>query len=81
MRSNRIRRVGLKGHGDTVHAVAQAGDLGPVVENVPKMPAAARAVHCGADHAQAGVARRANRSVIERRPETRPPGAAVKLGL
>ena len=62
-----------------VHAVAQAGGLGPVVEHVAEMAAAATAMHLGAQHEQAAVAGGAD-GVVERRVEAGPAGAAVELG-
>ena len=64
---------------DAVHAVAQAGRLGAVVEHVAQMPAAAPAVHLGARHEEALVDGRAD-GVVERLVEARPAGAAVELG-
>ena len=48
--------MGLKRHGEAVHAVAQPGRLRPVIEDVAQMPAAAAAMHGGAVHAPGAVA-------------------------
>src|SRR5690349_18265280 len=62
-----------------VHAVAQPGRPGPVVEDVAEVSAAAPAVHFGAQHAERAVAALGH-SVRQRLPEARPAGAAVELG-
>ena len=43
---------GLERQRDAVHAIAQAGRLRPVVEDVAEMAAAAAAMDRGADHAE-----------------------------
>src|SRR5262245_26598500 len=67
-------------HGDAVHAVAQAGRRRAVLEDMAEMAAAAAAVHLGAGHEPAVVHGRADR-VVDWRPEARPAGAALILGL
>src|SRR3954452_2904971 len=64
----------------TVHAVAQAGGLGAVVEDMAEMAAAAAAMDFGAQHAEGAVLGLADR-VLQRLPETRPAGAALELGI
>src|SRR3546814_13587262 len=66
-------------HRHAVHAIALAGRLGPVVEDVPQMPATPRAMDLGARHQQLAIRAGADR-VRQRRPETRPDGAAVERG-
>src|SRR5207302_4539237 len=53
----RVRRglAGLERERDAIHAVAQPGRLGPVLEDMPEMPAAASAMHLGAAHEKAAV--------------------------
>jgi len=51
--------------GEAVHAVAQAGRLGPIVEDVAKMAAAAAAVNFGPQHAEGAVFGRAD-GVLQR---------------
>src|SRR5579862_9164316 len=63
-----------------VHAVAQAGRLRPVVEDVAEMAAAAMARHRRARHAERAVGGLVD-GLVERRPEARPAGAAFEFGL
>src|SRR5579862_3916490 len=66
-------------HRHAVHAIAQAGRLRPVVEDMAEMAGAARAVDLGAGHQQAPVtslADRPGKMIVEARPA----GAAVELG-
>src|SRR5215471_7879870 len=65
---------------DAVHAVALAGRLRSVVENMAKMPAAAAAVDFGSCHEEAAVGFGSD-CFIERRPEAGPAGAAVEFGV
>src|SRR5262245_3694225 len=62
-----------------VHAVALAGRLRSVGEDVAEMAAALGAVHLGAGHEEAAVARGAD-GVGQRLPERRPARAAFVLG-
>src|ERR1700689_98316 len=63
-----------------VHAVAQAGRLRPVVEDVTEMAAAAPAMNFGPQHPEGAVLGLADR-VVERLIEPRPAGAALEFGL
>src|SRR6266481_8266209 len=63
-----------------VHAVAQAGRLRSVVENVTEMAAAAAAMNFGPQHPQGPVFGLADR-VLERLIKTRPAGAALEFRL
>src|SRR5580692_1669602 len=63
-----------------VHAVAQAGRLRPVVEDVTEMAAAAAAMNFGPQHPEGAVFGLADR-VVERLIEARPAGAALEFGL
>ena len=65
---------------ETVDAVAQAGRLRPVVENMPEMAAAAAAMHLGPQHPVGPVFGLAD-GVLERLIETRPAGAALEFRL
>src|SRR5215472_3414182 len=63
-----------------VHAIAQPGRLGAVVEDVAEMPAAFLAMHLGAGHKEAAVDRGLDRPV-HRLIKTRPAAAAVELAV
>src|SRR4051794_20377434 len=65
---------------DAVHAVALAGRRRAVVEHVTEMAAAAAAMHFRARDAERAVFA-GRHGVIERRPETRPAGVAIELGV
>src|SRR5579871_5987716 len=78
--SARLRRRRVEHQREAVHAVAQAGRLGAVIEDVAEMAAATAAVHLGTDHAEGTVLRFANR-VLERLIEARPAGAAFEFGV
>src|SRR4028119_1723536 len=71
--------LGLEAHRPAVHAVALAGGLRPVREDVAEVPAAARAMHLRARHEQAAVGLGAD-PALDGRPEGRPAGAALELG-
>ena len=73
-------RAGWNTSAKTVDAVAQAGRLRPVVEDVAEMAAAAAAMHFGAQHAEGAVLGLADR-VFERLVEARPAGAALEFRL
>src|SRR5258708_32991757 len=79
-------RSGRRGGGRTeyqrkaVNAVAQAGRLRPVVENVTEMAAAAAAVNFGERHTEGAVFGLADR-VLERLVKTWPAGAAFEFRL
>src|SRR5215471_8683482 len=63
-----------------IHAIAQAGRLRAVVEDMAEMAAAATAMHFRASYAVGAVFRRAD-GVFERLVEARPAGPAFELGL
>src|SRR5690606_26681782 len=63
-----------------IHAVAQAGRLWAVVEDMAEVPATATTVHLRARCEEAAVLTRADR-IIQGLPEARPSGAAVVLRL
>src|SRR6266404_8108235 len=63
-----------------VHAVAQAGRLWPIVEDVTEMTAAAAAVDFGPQHPKGAVFGLAD-GVVERLINTRPAGAALEFRL
>src|ERR1700691_6047077 len=73
--SARRRRGRMKLQGKAVHAVAQAGRLRPIVENVTEMAAAAAAVNFGPQHPEGAVFGLAY-GIFKRLPKTRPAGAA-----
>src|SRR6202048_771070 len=78
--SGRPRRRRMEHQRKTVHAVAQAGRLRAVVEDVAEMAAAATAVNFGAQHAEGAVLGLAD-GVLERLIKTRPAGAALEFGV
>src|ERR1700686_5785476 len=74
------RRRRMKHQRKTVHAVAQAGRLRPVVEDVTEMAAATAAVNFGARHPEGPVFGLAD-GVLERLVKTWPAGAAFEFRL
>src|SRR5579862_1154720 len=70
--------AGVERERDAVHAIALAGRLRPIVEDMAEMPAATPAVHFGARHEERAVAFGFDR-ILERRPKAWPAGAAVEL--
>src|ERR1700687_2559943 len=62
-----------------VHAIAQAGGRGAVVEYVTQVGIAETARDGGADHAEAGIAGFQNIFFGDGLPETGPAGAGFKL--
>src|SRR5258707_15280281 len=70
----------MKHQRKTVHAVAQAGRLRPIVEHVAEMAAATAAVNFGPQHPKSAVLGFAD-GVFERLIKARPAGAALELGL
>src|SRR5260370_34021685 len=60
-----------------VDAVAQPGRLRPVVEHVPQVPAAARAVDLGTDHEVRAVHQLLDGRALRRRAEARPAAERV----
>src|SRR5215831_8527036 len=74
----RVRRV--KHQRVAVHAIAQAGRLRSVVEDVAEMAAAAAAMHLRACHAKRPVLGGAD-GVVQRLIEAWPACAALELGL
>src|ERR1700722_685369 len=77
-RSARRRRGRMKLQRESVHAVAQAGRLRPIVENVTEVTTAAAAVNFGPQYPEGAIFMLAHR-VVERLPKTRPAGAALKF--
>src|SRR5215472_8299785 len=83
MRSDRTSArplAGTKVERDAVHAIALPGRLRSVVEDVTEMAATTAAMDFGSGHQKAPVGLGFDRPV-ERRPETRPAGPAVELGI
>src|ERR1700738_4956845 len=78
--SSRARCGRMEHQRKTVHAVAQAGRLRTIVEDVAEMAAAATAVNFGAQHAEGAVLGLAD-GVLERLIKTRPAGAALEFGV
>src|ERR1700722_8083365 len=64
----------------TVHAVAQAGRLRTVIEDVAEMAAAATAMNFATQHAEGAVFPFAH-GIVERLIEARPAGAAFEFGF
>src|SRR5262249_19027763 len=67
--------------GDGVHAVAQAGGLGAVVEDVAEVSAAAGAEDLGALHAVGAVGVLVDVGGVKGLEEAGPAGAGVELGV
>src|SRR5438093_12967400 len=67
-------------HRRRVHAVAQAGRRGAVVEDMAEMSAAARARHLVAHHAETAVDGGLHMGLRDRGPEARPAGSGFELG-
>src|SRR5271155_5314270 len=74
----RCPRVELKRK--TVHAVAQAGRLRTVVENVAEMTAATAAMNFGAQHTEGAILMLPH-GILQRLPEARPSSAAFVFRL
>src|SRR5688500_7327706 len=74
------RLVTVEVEAGRVHAVAQAGGLGAVLEHVAQVRMATGAPHLGADHSVAGVADELDLVVGDWLPEARPAAARVVLG-
>src|SRR6185369_6606584 len=72
-------RAGPERERDRVDAVALAGRRRAVVEHVPEVAAAARAVHLVARHAERVVLADLDAARLDRLPEARPAGAALEL--
>src|SRR5688500_2127448 len=70
----------MKHHAKAVDAVAQAGRLRSVVENMTEMSAAATAMHFGPQHPEGAVFGLAE-GVFQRLIKARPAGAALVFGL
>src|SRR5262249_14129085 len=79
-RSARLRPRRMEDQRKTVHAIAQAGRLRAVVEDVAEVAAAAAAMHFGAGHAEGAVLGGADR-ILQRLVEARPASAALELGV
>src|SRR5258707_14983747 len=79
-RSGRRWRRWMEYQRKAVHAVAQAGRLRPIIENVTEMAAAAAAVDFGPQHPEGAVFGFAD-GIVERLIETRPAGAALEFRL
>src|ERR1700720_1249376 len=79
-RGDPLRLLGLEVHGHAVDAIAQIRRRGPVVEHVAEMAAATAAMHLGAHHAIASIARGFDRA-LDRVVEARPTRAALEFLL
>src|SRR5438309_384093 len=80
--ARRMRSIGsgrTEGEGEAVHAIAKAGRLRAVVEEMAEVATAAAAENLGALHAEGAVGALGDR-MGERLPEARPTGAAFELG-
>ena len=70
-----------KPHSRRVHAVSQPRRSRPIIEHMPQMPFASRALHLGPLHAQRRI-RQLNHILLRyRSPEARPPRPRIKLRL
>src|SRR5690348_5132426 len=75
------RRFRLQVEGGRVEAIAQAGRFGPVLEDMAEMGVAAAAQHLDPPHEQAAVVLGGDAVLGHRRPEARPAGAGIELGV
>src|ERR1700722_16970208 len=66
----------MKLQGESIHAVAQAGRLRSIVENMTEVTTAAAAVNFGPQHPEGAVFMLAD-GIFKRLPKTRPAGAAL----
>jgi hypothetical protein len=73
-----LARVEIEGH--TIHAVALAGGLRTIVEDVAEMATAAAAMHLGSGRKEAAVGFGFD-CLIKRRPEAGPTRPAVEFGI
>src|SRR6185369_303283 len=64
--------------GNAIHAIAQAGRLGSIIEDMTQVTAASPAMNRRPDHAVGCVFGRAD-GIVQRRPEAWPAGAAVEF--
>src|SRR6185437_11542760 len=78
--SARLRLRRMKHQRVAIHAVAQAGRLRAIVEDVAEMAAAAAAMHLGPRHAE-GAVFGGRDGVFERLVEARPARAALEFGV
>src|ERR1700694_4748005 len=78
--SGRRRRGRMKHQRKAVHAVAQAGRLRPIVEDVTEMAAATAAVNFGPQHPKGPVFGLAD-GILKRLIKTRPAGTALEFGF
>src|SRR5712671_682957 len=79
-RSGRRRGGRMEYQGKAIHAVAQAGRLRPIVEDVTEMAAAAAAVNFGPQHPESPIFGLAD-GVLQRLVKTRPAGTALEFRL
>src|SRR6202047_5488174 len=70
----------MKHQREAVHAIAQAGRLWPVVEDVTEMAAATAAVNFGPQHPEGAVFGLAD-GILKRLIKARPAGAALEFGF
>src|SRR5690349_15581540 len=78
--SRRSRGTRRELEGQPVHAIAQAGRLWPVVENVAQVATATVAQHLGAPHAQREVTLLVDDALRQRLVKARPTRAALEFG-
>jgi hypothetical protein len=65
---------------NTIHAIAQAGRLGAIVEDMSEMASTAKAVDLGADQVKEAAVLRRFDCPLDRGPETRPTSPTFELG-
>src|SRR5690606_32342958 len=71
----------LEGERRSVHAIAQAGGLRPVVEHMPQMGIAIGAADFGARREEGTVLVLGHRAGLDRLIEARPAGAGIVFGF
>src|SRR6266699_3013214 len=68
-----------KPEGHAVHAVTQPRRFRSIIENVSRVSIAPSAQHLRAGHSQTSINFLPHVFLLDRRPETRPAGAGIKL--
>src|SRR3546814_716588 len=71
----------VEGQRVSIHAVAQPGGLGTIVEDVAEMGVAIGAAHLRARHEQRAILVLAHGTVVDRLIEARPAGAGLVFGV
>ena len=65
---------------NTIHAITEAGWLGPIIENMSEVASAAVTMNLGADQEKEAAVLRCFDCPFNRSPEARPTRFAIELG-